>query len=303
MGIKSFFINLTPGPLVKIFAAPYIAGDSIAAAIQTSKDFWDSRQVCSTIDLLGEELENDEEVEYTIDVYRRLLTDLGRQEYATVSLKPTQLGSHRDEATCRENIRKILEVAESSAIPVTIDMEDHQFTDLTLQIYKTLKPDFPTLGTVLQSRLFRTDQDILDLKGLNARIRICIGIYNEPPEMALQNKTDMKKKMLQQVELLFKEGHYPEIATHEEWLIRDSLEVADKLNMGKDKYEVQMLMGVPRQKITDELIKDGVTVRLYVPFAEKWQHATNYCKRRLAANPLMAAHVARNLLQMAGGKK
>jgi len=303
MGIKSFMVNLTPGPLVKIFAKPYVAGDSISAAVETARDFWTSRQVCSTIDLLGEELESDEEVEYTIDVYLRLLAQLGRQEFATVSLKPTQLGSHRDEIICRENIRKILEVAEEHAIPVTIDMEDHQFTDLTLNIYKALKPDFPTLGTVLQSRLFRTDQDILDLKGFQARIRICIGIYNEPSEIALQNKNDMKKKMLEHVELLFKEGHYPEIATHEEWLIRDSLEVADKLNMSKDAYEVQMLMGVPRQKITDELISHGVTVRLYVPFAEKWEHATNYCKRRLAANPMMAAHVARNLLQVAGGKK
>ncbi|MBN2430761.1 MAG: proline dehydrogenase family protein [Acidobacteria bacterium] len=303
MGIKSFIVNLTPGPLVKVFAKPYIAGDSITSAIQTAKDFWDSRQVCSTIDLLGEELESDEEVEYTIDVYLRLIAELGRQKFSTISLKPTQLGSHRDEATCRENIRKIIEAAEEYAIPVTIDMEDHHFTDLTLNIYKALKPDFPTLGTVLQSRLFRTDQDILDLKGLNARIRICIGIYNEPREIALQHKNDMKKKMLEHVELLFKEGHYPEIGTHEEWLIRDSLELADKLNISKNGYEIQMLMGVPRQKITDELIRKGITVRLYVPFAEKWKHATNYCKRRLAANPMMAAYVAGNLLQTARGKK
>lgn len=303
MGIQRFLVNLMPGPFVKVFAAPYIAGDSIADAQETAHHLWETRKIASTIDLLGEELERDEDVRYTVDVYERLIDTLGNQPYATVSLKPTQLGSHRGPAHCEAIIGDLITRADKHHLKVTIDMEDHTFTDLTLEIYRNLLRNHPTLGTVLQSRLFRTTDDIKALAGMNARVRICIGIYNEPENIALQNKNDMKKKMLEHIEILFKDGHYAEIASHEEWLVREALDLADRLNMPRDRYEVQMLMGVPRQALQDELVRNGITVRLYVPFAEKWKYAISYSKRRLAANPMMAAYVMKNLLHSSVGRK
>jgi len=303
MDLKKFVISLAPTPLVKLFASPYVAGDSIGAAVNAAQKLWDERRVCSTIDLLGEELESDEEVQSSIDVYERLIDSLGSQDYATISLKPTQLGSHRGTDNCQEVIEGIVRRAEQCNIKVALDMEDHSFTDMTLNIFRALKKDHPILGTVLQSRLFRTDNDIISLKGLNARIRICIGIYNEPKEIALQSKSEMKRKLLQQVELLFKEGHYPEIATHDEAVINEAIDIAEKLNIKKDQYEVQMLMGVPKQAFQDELIQNGILVRLYVPFAQKWKYATAYCKRRLAANPAMAGYILKNILQKTAGRR
>ncbi len=303
MSLKKFVTSLVPIPLVKLFASPYVAGDSIGAATDAAQKLWEERRVCSTIDLLGEELESNEEVQYSVDVYERLIDALGSQDYATISLKPTQLGSHRSTDYCQEVISRIVRRAEQCNIKVTLDMEDHSFTDMTLNIFRALKKDHPTFGTVLQSRLFRTDDDIISLKGLNARIRICIGIYNEPKEIALQSKPEMKRKLLQQVELLFKEGHYPEIATHDEAVINEAIDIAEKLNIKKDQYEVQMLMGVPKRAFQDELIQNGTFVRLYVPFAEKWKYATAYCKRRLAANPAMAAYIFKNILQKISGRR
>ncbi|MBA7701466.1 Proline dehydrogenase 1 [subsurface metagenome] len=303
MGLKKFAVSLAPTSLVKLFASPYVAGDSIGAAVDAAQKLWEERRVCSTIDLLGEELESDEEVQYSVDVYERLIDALGSQDYATISLKPSQLGSHRGTDNCQEVIRGIIQRAEQYNIKVTLDMEDHSFTDMTLDIFRALKKDHPTFGTVLQSRLFRTDDDIISLKGLNARIRICIGIYNEPKEIALQSKPEMKKKLLHQVELLFKEGHYPEIGTHDEAVMNEAIDIAEKLNMKKNQYEVQMLMGVPRQAFQDELIQNGILVRLYVPFAEKWKYAIAYCKRRLAANPAMAAYIFKNILQKMTGRR
>ncbi len=303
MGLKEIFIGLAPFSLVKLFASPYVAGASIEAATEAAQKFWEERHVCSTIDILGEELENDEEVEYSIGVYDRLINALGSQEYATLSLKPTQLGSHRGTEHCKEVIEGIVERAEQHNIKITLDMEDHSLTDMTMDIFRALHKDHPTFGTVLQARLFRTDDDIKSLKGTNARIRICIGIYNEPKEIALQSKPEMKKKMLEQVELLLKEGHYTEIATHDEVVISESINVADRLNVKKDQYEVQMLMGVPKQAFQDELIQNGILVRLYVPFAEEWKYAIAYCKRRLAANPAMATYIIKNILHKAAGKR
>jgi len=303
MGLKKFVISLAPTPLVKLFASPYVAGDSIEATTGAAKKLWEERRVCSTIDLLGEELGSDEEVQYSANVYERLIDALGIQDYATISLKPTQLGSHRGTENCQKVIGGIVRRAEQYNIKVTLDMEDHSFTDMTLDIFSALNKEHPTFGTVLQSRLFRTDDDIISLKDLNARIRICIGIYNEPKEIAMQSKPEMKKKLLQQVELLFKEGHYPEIATHDEAVINEAINIAEKLNIKKDGYEVQMLMGVPKQAFQDELIQNGILVRLYVPFAEKWKYATAYCKRRLAANPAMAAYILKNILQKTVGRR
>jgi len=303
MGLKKIIVNLAPTPLVKIFASPYVAGDSIELATSTARKFWEQRHVCSTIDLLGEELDDDAEVQYSVGVYERLIEALGHQEYATISLKPTQLGSHRGAEHCGKIIEGIVAKAEKHNIKVTLDMEDHNFTDMTLDIFRAIKKDHPTFGTVLQSRLFRTDEDIKALEGMNARIRICIGIYNEPKDIALQNKPAMKKKMLEHVEVLFKEGHYPEIATHDQALINESIETAEKLNIKKDRYEVQMLMGVPMNAYQDQLIQNGILIRLYVPFAEKWKYAIAYCKRRLAANPAMAIYIVKNIMHKMIGKR
>ena len=303
MNIKNFIVNLAPTPLVKVFARPTWQATVSKRRWIPPESFGTPAEVCSTIDLLGEEIETDHEVQYTVGVYERLLTALGQQEFATVSLKPTQLGSHRSTAHCQDIIAGILAKAEEYGTKVTLDMEDHTLTDMTLDIFRNLKKDHPTFGTVLQSRLFRTDDDIKSIAGLNARIRICIGIYNEPKEIALQAKPDMKRKMLEQTEILFKEGHYPEIATHDEALIDEALNLAEKLNMKKDQYEVQMLMGVPMQEYQDNLIKNGIVVRLYVPFAEKWVYATAYAKRRLAANPAMATYIIMNMLQKTAGKR
>ena len=120
MGLKDFIIRLAPIPLVKLFASPHVAGDSIEAAVEAARLFWDSRRVTSTIDLLGEELTSDEEVEYTVDVYSRLIDAMGPQEYATISLKPTQLGSHRGTEHCTEIIERIVAQAEKSKIKVTL---------------------------------------------------------------------------------------------------------------------------------------------------------------------------------------
>ncbi len=136
MGFKKFIINLAPTPLVKVFASPYVAGDSIELATRTGLRFWEERRVCSTIDLLGEELESDEEVQYSKGVYEQLIEALGKQEFATISLKPTQLGSHRGTENCRKIIEQIVAKAAEYGIMVTLDMEDHTFTDMTLDIFR-----------------------------------------------------------------------------------------------------------------------------------------------------------------------
>lgn len=298
MDIKRALIDLAPAPVVRLFAAPYVAGRGIESGVGKADELWAARKLHSTVDLLGEEVFERKDVEATVSVYERMIDALAGRVYATISLKPTQLGIHESEAYCLENIRRLAACACTHRLGLTVDMEDRHFTDATLRLFAALRGEFDNVGTVLQSRLFRTRDDILALPARPCRVRICIGIYTEPREVAYQDKPAMKEKLFEYVQLLLDRGHYPEIATHDEPLVHRCLEYLDKRGYPADACEFQMLLGVPRQGIQDQIAASGRVMRLYVPFAEEWEYAIAYCKRRLAANPMMGAYVVKNLFRL-----
>ena len=295
MDLKNTLIDLMPGRLVRIFASPYIAGKGIASGVAKADELHAKQGLYSTVDLLGEAVFRREDVEATVQLYFRMIEALKDRPYASISLKPTQLGINESEAYCQDNLRRIVEAAALHGLHITLDMEDRHFTDVTLRMFKAIRDEFDNFGIVLQSRLFRTPADIKALHAKPCKVRTCIGIYREPAEDALQDKRDMKEKLFEQVQLLLDCGHYPEIATHDEPLLRRCIEHLDKNGVPKDAYEFQMLLGVPRTEIQQEIVRRGQIVRLYVPFAEDWKYAVHYLKRRLAANPAMVMMVMRNM--------
>lgn len=295
MDLKRTVIDLMPAPLVRTFAAPYIAGRGVAAGVAKADDLHQRLGLYSTVDLLGEEVFLREDVEATVQVYFRMIEALKDRPYASISLKPTQIGINQTLAYCQENLRRITAAAAAHGLRITLDMEDRTLTDASLVMYKAVRNEFDNIGIVLQSRLFRTPDDIKALHAKPCRVRICIGIYKERAEVALQEKPDMKERLFEQVQLLLDHGHYPEIATHDEPLVRRCLAHLDRQGVARDAYEFQMLLGVPRTELQQEIVKRGQIMRLYVPFAEEWKYAIRYLKRRLAANPSMALLVMKNL--------
>jgi proline dehydrogenase len=301
VGINQGLVNLIPNPLVRIFAAPYVAGIGLEAGIETADRLFVQKKLLSTMDVLGEELDRDEDVEAAVQLYLKMVGYLSDRPHASISLKPTGMGIHKSYEYCRDNIERILRPASDAGIDVTIDMEDHTLTDTTLKMYRELWQTYKNTGTVLQSRLFRTDDDIDGLKDIPARVRLCIGIYVEPSDIALTEKSAMKGKMIEQAERMFDYGHTVEFATHDERTIEQALDLTQRKGVPKECFEFQFLMGVPRDRLQKQLIVDGIRVRLYVPFAERWKNATHYCKRRLANNPNMVFYVLGNLLKKAAG--
>jgi proline dehydrogenase len=295
VGLKNTIIDLMPGRLVRIFAAPYIAGKGIASGVGKADALHARFGLYSTVDLLAEEVFSREDVEATVQVYLRMIEALKDRPYASISLKPTSLGINESEAYCEENLRRIVAAAVPHGLHITLDMEDRHFTDATLRMFKAVREDFDNFGIVLQSRLFRTPEDIRSLHAKPCKVRICIGIYNEPAEVALQDKADMKARLFEQVQLLLDHGHYPEIATHDEALVHRCIQYLDQRGVAKNAYEFQMLLGVPRNELQQEVVKRGQVMRLYVPFAEDWKYAVHYLKRRLAHSPSMALMVVKNL--------
>jgi proline dehydrogenase len=286
-----------PNRIVRYFARPYIGGNSIKDAITTVQELWDDQHVHSTMDLLGEEVTSRSEIEETVQTYLDLFDAMGTREYYTLSIKLSAIGATINPEYCEKMLRRLLQKAQEKGVPVTLDMEDARYTQVTLDLYHKLKKEFPSLGTVLQTRLFRTPKDIETLKGIQARIRLVIGIYEEAAEIAYTTKSKMKEVLLESMVILLNQGAYVEMATHDEELIRKSIGILQAQGFSEKNIEYQLLLGVPRKKIIQELITQGYVVRLYVPFALRPEASIQYLKRRLTDNPHLIRYFLNNLFR------
>ena len=172
-------------------------------------------------------------------------------------------------------------------------MEDSNVTQETIDIFKRLRAEFDlnTVGIVLQSYLYRTVKDAEELIKLPARIRICKGAYNEPPEVAFPDKKDVDANYLKVMQILLSSGIYHGIATHDPKMIDATIDFAKREGIGKEKYEFQMLYGV-RRDLQRQLARDGFNLRIYVPYGKHWYP---YFMRRLAERPANIWFVMKNL--------
>ena len=298
--IKPMFVNAIPATLVKIFAAPYVAGDSMEKALAVADNLYRQRGIETTMDVLGEAEKDKEHVRKAVELYIQTASALKDRPYCTISVKPGHFGYYIDPAFCRKNLEELAAVCQANGTGMTIDMEDTDLTDYTLATYREMKPKCSVLGTVIQTRLHRTEKDLGIFDGLNAHIRVCIGIYRVQEPLATQNKREMKERLLRVVKKLAESGHYVCVATHDIEYVRKARQILTDMKVPKDRYEFQMLLGVPRENLQKELVEAGEKVRLYVPFAVHWDDAIAYLRRRMIENPFMAGLVIKNLLHRSG---
>jgi proline dehydrogenase len=202
-------------------------------------------------------------------------------------VKLTALGLKLDPALARANVEAIA----ARGTFVRIDMEDSTTTDATLALYRDLRErGRDNLGVVLQAALKRTVGDAEDLAGAN--VRLCKGIYLEPPELAFRDYEAVRVNFVRALETLLDGGCYVGIATHDEWLVEQGLRAVSARGLGPDEYEFQMLLGV-QTRLADRLVAEGHRLRVYVPFGSKWYE---YSLRRLQENPKVAGYIAADTL-------
>lgn len=300
-------ISLIPPPLVKFFAKPYVAGDSVESALDVAAGIYEKNGFLTTLDLLAEGIDSEAIVEQNIATYLEMIDRVAEDSRLqaagarpTVSLKPSSYTTEPFEsggaaAGSRDAILRICAHAKARGVGVSIDMESRFWTDFTLDCLRELHAAGPVdVGCVIQTRLHRSEADLESLPA-GVRVRLVIGIYKEPSEVALIDKTAMKERMLQFATTLLDRGHFVEFATHDERYVRRFLEeVVAPAGVGHDRFEIQMLYGVPRKKLLGVVVKQGIKVRLYVPFAMGWGMAVAYLRRRLDEYPAMAALVLKN---------
>ena len=224
--------------------------------------------------------------------YERALAKLERDHRsATLSVMMTGFGLRLDPHLCWENLRRLSKDAADRRIALTLNMEDSSTVDATLDIYRRLRAEgFDGVGVVLQSRLRRTLDDLAALAPLQPRVRIVKGIWHEPESVAYLDAQTIRQKYLAILEGLTACGGYPEVATHDEWLIERSIGLLSGLSPAQ--YEFQMLLGVTPKR-GDRLIAGGHRLRVYVPYGQDWYA---YSLRRLRENPEMAQYIARDTI-------
>jgi proline dehydrogenase len=271
----------------------FVAGDDIDETISYIRQI-NAENCTASFDHLNEAVGSAGEAEQEVAEYLNILAKIDEQRVrSNVSIKLTQFGLGLDPELAYQNARRVVEEAHRRGNFVRVDMEDSAVTQVTIDIFKRLRSEFDlnTVGIVLQSYLYRTFEDAQELLKLPARIRICKGAYNEPPEVAFPAKKDVDANYVKVMQLLLGSGIYHGIATHDPKMVDATVNFATREGIGKEKFEFQMLYGI-RRDLQRQLARDGFNVRIYVPYGKHWYP---YFMRRLAERPANIWFVLKNL--------
>jgi proline dehydrogenase len=278
-------------------ASRFIAGDTLPEALQVIQKLNDSG-LYATLDHLGEHVTNPKEAEESKSAYLQLLRQIEYEKVKTcVSVKLTQLGLAIDWDLCRSHLESIVRLGAELGNFIRIDMEDSPVIDQTLRIFQTLREaGHSNVGMVIQSYLYRSEEDTRSLLSQGTRIRLVKGAYQEPAEIAYPKKRDVDQNfdlltkviideaLAQGAEAAAENGKLPPItaiATHDEKRIAFACMYAKQVGLPREALEFQMLYGI-RTNLQYSLAKEGYPVRVYVPYGTEWYP---YFVRRLAERP------------------
>ncbi|MDP4566836.1 MULTISPECIES: proline dehydrogenase [Bacillus] len=297
---RNFFLFLSKSSLLNHIARNWgsavaskkiIGGKDFESAIPVIKRLND-QGMAVTVDHLGEfvtkaEIANERTTECIQTIQR--IAEAGLNSH--VSLKMTSLGLDIDDDLVYHNMKRILDTAEKHRIMVTIDMEDEQRCQKTLDIFKEMKSQYEYVSTVLQAYLYRTEKDLEDLNELQPFLRLVKGAYKESAEVAYPNKKDVDLNYQKLIEKQLLSGNYTAIATHDDQMIEFTKNIVKKHNIQTSRFEFQMLYGM-RSETQQALVKEGYQMRVYTPYGREWY---GYYMRRLAERPANIAFALKGM--------
>ncbi len=286
---------LVQNGMSKGFVKRFIAGETLADAMQTAQAL-QAKHIHAALDYLGENVHTEAEAAAATDAYIATLGAITDARLADgyLSVKLTALGLDLSDALAAANLRRLLQAAQQHTNAfVRVDMEGSAYTQRTLEIVRAAHRDFPHVGTVLQSYLRRTDDDVQMLIADGIRVRLVKGAYAEPPIVAYPDKADVDAAYLRQMRALLRHGHHPAIASHDEAILHAAKRFVREQHIANDGFEFQMLLGI-RRDLQESLAAEGYRVRAYIPFGKTWYP---YFMRRLAERPANIGFILRNLVR------
>ncbi|HET9099769.1 MAG TPA: proline dehydrogenase family protein, partial [Acidobacteriaceae bacterium] len=259
----------------------FIAGMQVSDALRVAESL-NRQRIPVSLDSLGENVSTEEEAHRAADIYHQLLDAIQQRGLqANVSAKLTQMGMNISPAIARQITSELVDHAAATDNFLRVDMESSELTQATIDMTREIHamPNHAgRIGTVLQSYLYRCEEDVNLLLADRIRIRLCKGAYKEPPTVAFPNKADVDANYLKLTKILLTSGIYHGLATHDEAIIRAIKNFVEQEGIDKRSFEFQMLYGV-RRDLQTSLAKEGYGMRVYVPFGTEWYP---YFMRRLA---------------------
>ncbi|HEX8853461.1 MAG TPA: proline dehydrogenase family protein [Pyrinomonadaceae bacterium] len=290
--LKDFATRFSP---FKKMTTRFVAGEDIEETVRAIREL-NAHGCTASFDHLNESVTQESETEEEVREYLRILARIDETGIrSNVSIKLTQFGLDIDPELAYRNARRIVEDAARRGNFVRVDMEASNVTQVTLDIFRRLRAEFglDDVGIVVQSYLRRTADDVRELLQIPARIRLCKGAYNEPPEVAFPDKKDVDENYIRLMRVLLSSGTYHGIATHDPHMIDATVEHAQREGISKESFEFQMLYGV-RRDLQLQLARDGYRMRVYVPYGKHWYP---YFMRRLAERPANVWFVLKNMMK------
>lgn len=275
---------------MRLGARRFVAGDTLDEALKAVANL-NHHGILSTLDLLGESVSDEASARAAASAVAAILSGIKASGVdSNVSVKLTQMGLDVSYDLALDNMRMIVGRARELGNFVRVDMEDSAHTDITLKLFRQLRSEFDNTGIVVQSYLYRTEQDMKDLGDVANNIRFVKGAYSEPANLAYPKKSDVDDNYVRLVKLHLDAGRYAAVATHDDAIIARTLEYVKQQGISKDRFEFQMLYGI-RAGRQQELADQGYTMRIYVPFGLEWYP---YFTRRLAERPANVFFVMKN---------
>jgi proline dehydrogenase len=286
-----------PEKLIWIFSKRYIAGETIDDGLKACREL-NAQGIEVTVDLLGEFISTIEQAEENKNKYLDIIDRFCSEGIVgNFSLKPTMFGLLIEKDVCFANVEAVVKKAAEKKSFIRIDMEDSQCVDNELEMYLKLRQKYPaSVGLVVQAYLRRTKTDLTNLSTvhLNGNLlnfRLCKGIYVEPKHVAYKEFEEIREHYLDDLRFMFDHKMYVGIATHDKYLVEQSIQMIKEMKVDPSNYEFQMLYGVTPD-LRSSVVKQGYKMRVYVPFGKDW---FGYSTRRLKENPKMASHIIKAL--------
>ncbi|WP_371504005.1 proline dehydrogenase family protein [Nitrosopumilus adriaticus] len=247
-------------------AKQWIAGNTIDDALTSAKNAYQSGRH-AIVNKLGEYHTSKKQITTTVNEYQKIINSFRKWKIrGAVSVKPTQIGLSISQKECYRNFEKIILNARNAHVFVWLDMESSEHTDETIEIYNKFFSKYERLGIALQANLKRTEDDLIDLLRIGAKIRLVKGAYREKANISFKAKEDVDKNFIKLMKILFKKGNEFGIASHDGKIIKKAENLSKKY---PKKFEFQMLKGI-RDELKPKLIKKKFVVSDYIPYGVNW---------------------------------
>lgn len=246
---------------------------------------------------LGENVADLAEADAVTTHYLDLLDQIAARGLPSqVSVKLTQMGLDIDKARCLDNLRRLVERADALGVYIWIDMEQHPYVDVTLELYHAVRAQFPGVGVCLQAYLYRTPKDLAAVVAVGGGVRLVKGAYREPASVAFPRKADVDAAYLTLARRMIDTdaraaGVDAVFGTHDQQIVQAIQRHAEATGVPRDAYEFALLYGIQRA-VQQQLARDGYRIRVLISYGAFW---FPWYMRRLAERPANVWFVVRTM--------